>query len=438
MCGLVAIINKNRNGFTGEQRDVFNTLLYISGLFRGDDGCGIVSVDNIGNVKLAKSGMDVPNMQRTKEYGEVTTKAFNSGWALFGHNRAATRGVVNDENAHPFVADNIVLVHNGTFQGDHKKLHDTEVDSEAIAKVLAESTDSEQALRRINAAFALIWYNIDTKTLHVIRNSQRTLFFFETHNSFVFASEKSFLNFVIDKFDLKPLGKGVELLAEHVEVTYKLEDNGSTKEAIAALDCSYWKHNTQTGGGQTSGPFRGSYLGYESDADDGYDAYWAGRRTGHGAWNMEWPDEEDAPTLTSQDFRTAIQKLIGSQAAEIVHEDWKNNLLKEFTKGSKIKVYAYDLLEADDNPKTKNFVVIGKAISGYDVHVAFLIRDVEFEKLTDMMDSAVFEVTVDVCSWQTSVFIENEPNCTLDKMKGMVVIHASNPSPVYAQAGTSC
>src|SRR5438445_324333 len=95
MCGLVLVVTKHKNGFNQTQNNVFTTLLYLSGHFRGRDGVGVVSIDNIGNVKLAKEAYTVDEFIRTKEFSELDRDAFQKGWAMIGHNRAATRGVVN-------------------------------------------------------------------------------------------------------------------------------------------------------------------------------------------------------------------------------------------------------------------------------------------------------------------------------------------------------
>ena len=43
--------------------------------------------------------------------------------------------MINDQNAHPFVENNIILVHNGVVY-NHKKHEDTEVDSHAIVHMI--------------------------------------------------------------------------------------------------------------------------------------------------------------------------------------------------------------------------------------------------------------------------------------------------------------
>lgn len=204
MCGLSAMITKNINGFTLQNTDTFRSLMYLSGGYRGADGAGVFCVENNGDVHLAKQANNTANYLATPEYKVLAQDAYMRGWALVGHNRHATRGVISDENSHPFVVDDkIVLVHNGSFNGSHKHLKDVDVDSEAIAHTIVDTPNIEDALKKIDAAYALIWYDVATKTINVIRNTQRPLWYMATDDAHVFSSEECFLNFVAEKHKLK-------------------------------------------------------------------------------------------------------------------------------------------------------------------------------------------------------------------------------------------
>ncbi|MSE24831.1 hypothetical protein GKC32_10305, partial [Lactobacillus curvatus] len=53
---------------------------------------------------------------------------------LMGHNRWATKGKINERNAHPFEHDHIIGAHNGTLRNQHLLPNhlDFEVDSDNI------------------------------------------------------------------------------------------------------------------------------------------------------------------------------------------------------------------------------------------------------------------------------------------------------------------
>lgn len=222
MCGLVAVINKLSYGLTKEQVDIFDSLLFLDQL-RGMDSTGVAMVEKNGSLYMAKEASNATEFRTKPEYKELLKHAFRTGSALFGHNRAATKGSITDENAHPFVVDDrITLMHNGTLWGDHKKLANTEVDSHAIAHVLHNKGDDvEAALQEVSGAYALIWHDFKNQTLNIIRNSQRPLHWIETSNAWIYASEANMLEWIIAKYNLKDT-KGVRLLPEGTLVTYTL------------------------------------------------------------------------------------------------------------------------------------------------------------------------------------------------------------------------
>lgn len=245
MCGLVGMISKWRGGFNQNNFEFFNHLLYMDAL-RGEDSTGVFAVDNIGNVRIAKSAEPSAKFMVSDEYKALRTVALQRGWAFIGHNRKATRGAINDENAHPFwVDDKLVLVHNGTMFGDHKKLADVEVDSHAIAHVLAEESDPEKALQKINAAYALIWYDIQNKRLHMVRNDQRPLCWVETHSAIYFASEGDMLAFTARRTNTEMISKGDgnfgrpwQLTAGTLD-TYQLNSDKSMTSSTRKIDLTY-------------------------------------------------------------------------------------------------------------------------------------------------------------------------------------------------------
>ena len=192
MCGIVGMITGYNNGFSYNEADTFKEMLFLDTL-RGWDSTGVFCVSNRNNVDILKAAVPGSDFIHTEEYKEFKGEVVFSGKFVVGHNRSATRGTVKDENAHPFwVDDNIILVQNGSYNGCHKHLKDTEVDTEAIAHTIATTPDIPTALQKINSAYALVWYNVKESTLYMIRNKERPMFFANTESGgIVFASESA-------------------------------------------------------------------------------------------------------------------------------------------------------------------------------------------------------------------------------------------------------
>ncbi len=231
MCGIVGFIHGGKYGFDAKTADVMETMLFLD-TQRGWDSTGTFGVQKNGNLYLAKDAIHGADFINTKEYKDIRSKMISSGQFWVGHNRWATRGNITDKNAHPFVVeDNIVLVQNGTMRGDHKKHKDVEVDTEAIAHVIHDTGDIEEALNKIDASFALVWYNVKNKTLHLIRNNERPLYTAKTKDnqgSVLFASEENMILYAAYKHELKLESKPVMLPAFMLH-SYKLQDDGGFK-----------------------------------------------------------------------------------------------------------------------------------------------------------------------------------------------------------------
>lgn len=193
MCGLIFAASKWTLGAVDV--DIFKKML-IADQFRGEHSTGVFSLyhpygkDRYFNVvKEAMSGSEFANdiafkkavngLLHATQVGNTIT-GINQPRVLFGHNRYATVGAVNAKNAHPFTHGHITLAHNGTLRNqsllpDHKRF---EVDSENIAYSVA-TIGIDETVKKLNGAFALIWYDDNEQTVNFLRNDEREFHLFE-------------------------------------------------------------------------------------------------------------------------------------------------------------------------------------------------------------------------------------------------------------------
>jgi hypothetical protein len=304
MCGLVGFINKNQNGFNKDQHDVFSTLLFLDQL-RGNDSTGVFSISNTGDVNIAKQASDAVTYMADPAYKELLRQSFMNGSALIGHNRKATKGSITDENAHPFVVDdNIVLVHNGGIFGDHKKHAEVEVDSHAIAHLIHEKKDIAKALGEFHGAYALIWYDFAKATINLIRNHERPLWWMETQNAWIWSSEEAMLNFVITRYNIKCKVEPVEL-PEFCHQTFELRHrnwealNNTVK--VERPPTPVWPSYSGSGSGSGRTPIFG--MADDFNDSEAYEEYMA---CGYRPPRMDaWPNHTPAATA-HQPFRQPI------------------------------------------------------------------------------------------------------------------------------------
>lgn len=208
MCGLIGLATKMGSGFTHQETEVVEELLFMDTV-RGPDSTGACAVFNDGSVQVAKKATWAPAFIVSKAFSEMRKLVQNKGKIVMGHNRKATVGNIVSANAHPFIVQNeLVLMHNGSLT-THKHLAETEVDSEAIAQYIHDkwtadvsNEEKSEILAHIGGAWALVWYDLRTEKLNIVRNHQRPLSYMWYGGTLVWASEEDMLKLVVKRNNL--------------------------------------------------------------------------------------------------------------------------------------------------------------------------------------------------------------------------------------------
>lgn len=452
MCGLVGMVTKHRNGFSNWNVEMFDTLLFIDQM-RGPDSTGVFVVNNSGNVNIAKDVGTSSSFLPTREYQNLRQDAIRDGWAMIGHNRKATRGSVVDANAHPFwVEDKVVLVHNGTMFGSHKELADVEVDSNAIAQVLAEEEDVEKAMQKINAAYALIWYEVQAKRLNFLRNSQRPLSWMETGDAWFFASEESMLRFAADRSNTKILGEGPHSFDVHSLDSWTLQGDKSSVLTTRDIDAFYKAPAARAANfpGSTSSlpphplnPLANGYWGSDEYGADNFEI--TRMRTMAAAAQDEIDAEFEAlevkplVQVETTPKRVLLDEVIEMQAEHVpdwarLHSfgEWLNAKKDYAASGMKVKVECRDCTAEDCGP---NMVFLtGETQDNNGLYCKFPVSWEMFRAITDPMSeddkSAVFSVEVDMIGWKRVVNDKKTGKPGID-FKGLITVVGKHGAKLY-------
>lgn len=224
MCGLVGIFGQI--DFVGEK--VFKTLLTLD-VIRGKHSTGMAGWSAYNGYRVAKSGLNAVDFMDTKGFTHVMAPVNKM---LMGHNRHATIGAINDENAHPFEFEHIIGAHNGSLQGGWRKFHNAaqcNVDSQALYSEMNEN-GVDELWGKLEGPAALTWMDKRDQTLHFLRNGSRPLFYGTANNgsTVLWASEDWMILVAAGREGLKLDGKLHELPI-HQHMTFFLPDTYNGK-----------------------------------------------------------------------------------------------------------------------------------------------------------------------------------------------------------------
>lgn len=194
MCGLVGVISAGT--LSSQEKKVFEELLHAD-MLRGDDSFGVI---NVLPIKKGASYYKIANRAPIMEKEDPAFSKFMAETcvARIGHNRAATRGAVTSENAHPFSAKHVMLVHNGTLR---ENIGNYKVDSEWLTNKIANSDNVASTLSEVDGAYAIIWHDSNEGVVNVARNSERPLYIAKSSAvaTWYVCSEAKLLEWILDR-----------------------------------------------------------------------------------------------------------------------------------------------------------------------------------------------------------------------------------------------
>lgn len=221
MCGIVGVVNGKKDRRVNSKLPNYLRDAIIADSVRGADSTGIFQCSKdtkkarVWWHKKAVSGVEfVEDATTTSLLRDVDDTAFT-----VAHNRAATRGEVTDDNAHPFEAfseagDWLMGVHNGTLTGwdtaaDAKEY---KVDSAwAMAQIAEKGVD---AFKTFVGAYTFVWYgDREGESINMIRNYARPMFvaYVKGENRMLFASEYMMMVWLAQRNELSLEEEIIEL-----------------------------------------------------------------------------------------------------------------------------------------------------------------------------------------------------------------------------------
>ena len=235
MCGIVAIISKDKK-LPLFSNDVFTDMLRMDSI-RGEDSTGAFGVTPKGVVDMIKGDIDGYRFVTSEAYSKFRKRINSTYQIIVGHNRKATKNNVSPHNAHPFRDEHIYLVHNGIMRNADAISTEVEVDSMAIAKALAQH-HAQEGLKRIDGAYALVWFDQKDQTLSLARNDERPLFLVEYDACWIVSSEGGLPLWLMGREGRKHLS--VKLLEPEKLLCFNLQSPDKGYTEIAYEEYTNW------------------------------------------------------------------------------------------------------------------------------------------------------------------------------------------------------
>lgn len=208
MCGIIGVYGDTTHINSKDKKAFFLEGLFVDSL-RGQDSTGIARLARgKKEPEIYKRALAGPDFVQRKDVSRLMDK-FTDSYGFLGHNRSITRGVVDDDSAHPFQYKHITLVHNGTVYNADKLTNkkceaDSSVDSAQVAWSFSV-VEPDDLFPIMNGGFSLVWWDSRDQTLHFARNSERPMYWVvEPNNGMMyFGSELKMLTWLLDRNDIK-------------------------------------------------------------------------------------------------------------------------------------------------------------------------------------------------------------------------------------------
>lgn len=132
---------------------------------RGRDSTGLAMITS-NQAKIYKDAVKAEEFFKEQSAVELLCQyRKNDFLTILGHTRAASRGAVNSQNAHPFKEGNIFFTHNGVIHNfddlmDQYKIH-REVDSEIIGYLLDKKKVFLDAFKELRGYFTVPYVDVN-------------------------------------------------------------------------------------------------------------------------------------------------------------------------------------------------------------------------------------------------------------------------------------
>lgn len=250
--------------------------LTLSNRERGKESLGFFNSE----FEVYKSGEDPIDVLASSGCSDFLQQSKRSRF-IVGHTRYSTRGIVCDENSHPFVYGDVVGAHNGIIDAPHEYSVDSEYAIDLMNKF---DNDYQAALENEWGYWTLAWYNRRDDHLY-ISMYDNSCGIVEFEGAWYFSSDPDHLASSLGAREMIVLGDGD---------TVRFDKNGKIEwlpKFKSGIIYSY-KHDYRTSGGSSKKSNRSYGTGYSGTAGN----YGSAGSSTSGGWPEDrglWDQDSD-------------------------------------------------------------------------------------------------------------------------------------------------
>lgn len=230
MCGIY--------GFIGRPDKITPQIIEKLGKLnvqRGADSTGVAWICSDASCVI-KQAISSPvffnNLKQGKRNSFLNNYYKRDTLAILGHTRFATRGAVNNDNAHPFENDNLISTHNGVIYNfdalQTKFSTDYQVDSQIIGHLLAQK-DVKMALKQLEGYFCVPYMDRKQPTILNVAVYNADFSYSIWHDQLYYSSDSAHLETALKLYGDR--AKLFETVNGASDIIYKFEatDHGIIK-----------------------------------------------------------------------------------------------------------------------------------------------------------------------------------------------------------------
>ena len=128
-----------------------------------------------------------------------------------------------------------------------------------------------------------------------------------------------------------------------------------------------------------------------------------------------------------QSMQNRFLEAIRADMKVMTYAQWID-IAQRLKDGTTVRIVVKDVVEANDDPKSADWLLIGNVMIHPSVYAVFHFEERDFSKISEMAGEAIFEMTVNGVTWKRTE--SQDTTKMMNDWLGVVTVHGTNPAPI--------